>query len=124
MFIDQFGCKSNHTRVAYFNLPHDNCYSGSEAHEGHPAWGTGEGLFALEDGVWSPVNLRSYTSVGTYPIGYFLGDDIVLCSDCAEKSFQDEEIPDVEPFINWENACLHCYDCDARIESAYSEDSA
>ena len=119
MFVD---LKSNHTRVAYFNLPHDNWYAVSDAHEGHPAWGAGEGLFALEDGQWCPVSLRTHTRIGTYPIAYALQGHC-LCSECAEESFKDEERPDVEPFINWEDACLHCYDCDARIESAYAEDS-
>ena len=131
MFIDQFGCESNHTRVAYFNLPNNNWYYESEAHEGHPAWGTGEGLFALEDGVWSPVNLRSYTSVGTYPLGYLLGHrpkeqgcDIVLCPDCAEECYKGEGRPDVFPVINWNDPSLYCYECGVRIESAYAEDSA
>ena len=107
--------------LAWLMLPNDNVYSLAEANEKNPAWGCGEGLFALEDGEWSPVSLRTYTRIGTYPIAYILQGHC-LCPECAGVAYSDSDTPDLMPFINWETPNLFCDECGTRIESAYAEE--
>tara|TARA_R100001082_G_C4355890_1_gene156859 strand:- start:344 stop:712 length:369 start_codon:yes stop_codon:yes gene_type:complete len=107
--------------LAWLMLPNDNVYSLASANENNPAWGCGEGLFALEDGEWSPVSLRAFTSIGGYPIAYAL-QGVCCCSECAGVAYSDNPSPPLMGFINWETPNLHCDECGARIESAYAEE--
>lgn len=69
--------------------------------------------------------LRSYTSIGGYPVFYLDAKDNCLCPDCATESFLDEdELPDFKVkygAVNWEGS-LYCDRCSEEIESAYGED--
>lgn len=65
--------------------------------------------------------LRSFTSVGGYPLFYVTKQNSCLCSRCATDNDQDFD-PIVAVDVNWENPDLYCDECSQRIESAYAED--
>lgn len=57
-----------------------------------------------------------------HPLGYFDGEDHVLCAVCASKP---QEIPQFRPvsvFINWEDMSLKCDKCSERIACAYPQE--
>jgi hypothetical protein len=70
--------------------------------------------------------LVKFTSLGCYPVFYLDTENSVLCADCANADEQNADDPKspVACDANWEDPCLHCDNCSARIESAYAEDSA
>lgn len=69
--------------------------------------------------------LRSYTTLGGYPVFYLDACDNVVCSECATEShLNDEEIDSfkiVGYAINYESE-MYCDRCSIKIESAYGED--
>jgi hypothetical protein len=73
-------------------------------------------------------SLPAFAFPGGYPIYYLDGENSVLCPDCANASDRDpKECPQFRPVtgeVNWEDAHLHCDNCNTRIESAYAEDAA
>ena len=58
-------------------------------------------------------NLRSFTSVGGYPLLYLTDKDVVLCPWCASIS---DEI--TTPHVNYESR-IDCDACSTEIEAAY-----
>ena len=58
-------------------------------------------------------NLRSFTSVGGYPLLYLTDKNDVLCPSCA--STNDEP---TTPHVNWESH-VDCDECSTQIEAAY-----
>jgi hypothetical protein len=58
-------------------------------------------------------NLRSFTSVGGYPLLYLTDKDTVLCPSCA--STNDEP---TTPHVNYESR-VDCDECSTEIEAAY-----
>jgi hypothetical protein len=86
-------------------------------------------VFESLDARCSPLDgkLRTYTSVGSYPVFYLDGRDNLLCAECASEviaEYEDGEdirgLPKVGA-VNWEDPSLFC-DCGERIESAYAEE--
>ena len=78
-------------------------------------------------------SLRSFTSVGCYPLMYVTDHDAVVCPDCAyaivaaKVSGDDLEYlgHDIAAYdSNWQDPELYCDQCETRIESAYAEDRA
>ena len=71
--------------------------------------------------------LRTYTSVGGYPIFYLDAVDNVLCSGCATESIDEyEEGDDVRDLpkvgaVNWESV-IYCDQCSEQIEAAHGEE--
>lgn len=62
--------------------------------------------------------LRSFTSIGGYPVFYVTRVNECLCPDCATEDKDSIVASD----CNWENPLLFCDECSDRIESAYAED--
>jgi len=68
--------------------------------------------------------LRSYTTVGGYPVFYLDACDNAVCSECATESLNDGEIDSfkiVGYAINYESE-MYCDRCSEKIESSYGED--
>lgn len=73
-------------------------------------------LFRDDDG-----ELPAYAWPGGYPVYYLDRENSVLCPKCANKSDNEEEVPQFRPMasgINWEDTDLTCDNCNERIESA------
>jgi hypothetical protein len=64
--------------------------------------------------------LRSFTSIGGYPLFYVTKQNNCLCPDCATDNDQDYD-PIAATDVNWEDPDLYCDECSNRIESAYAE---
>lgn len=66
----------------------------------------------------------AYTSLGSYPLFYVVGDSDLICPACANDhetglhAFGDEKITAYG--VNWEDPDMWC-DCGERIPSAYAE---
>ena len=73
----------------------------------------------LSDYVMNDGKLRSYTSIGGYPLFYVTKSNNCLCPNCADNNDLDDSIVAVD--ANWENPDLYCDQCSARIESAYAD---
>jgi hypothetical protein len=71
---------------------------------------------------------------GGYPIFYITSDGAALCGKCVDDNMRlvlESTLEDardgwavVGADVNWEDASLHCENCNARIASAYAEDDA
>lgn len=66
--------------------------------------------------------LPKYTSLGCYPLLYLSERGDVLCANCATEALAESDDPPTNCDANWEDPCLHCEECNTRIESAYAED--
>ena len=73
----------------------------------------------LEDYILNG-KLRSFTSIGGYPLFYVTKQNNCLCPDCASSNDQDYD-PIAATDVNWEDPDLYCDECSNRIESAYAE---
>ena len=68
--------------------------------------------------------LVSHAWPGGYPLFYLADGGAVLCPACANNNpEQHPENPLICCDANWEDPAMHCDDCGARIESAYSVES-
>ena len=74
----------------------------------------------LSEYIMNDGKLRSFTSIGGYPLVYVTKDNCCLCHTCATDNDQDYD-PIVAVDVNWENPDLYCDQCSARIESAYTD---
>lgn len=63
--------------------------------------------------------LPAYSDMGGYEINY-VGDGIVLCSDCANKKDECDK-KELAQYIHWEGDSTYCDDCNYKIESIYGE---
>jgi hypothetical protein len=84
----------------------------------------------LGGGVSCDTYVMPYTCAGGYPIFYLDRQDNVACSSCVGidiLSATDMDPQNKEAITshgaNHEDPHLHCDQCGARIESAYSEDA-
>ena len=77
--------------------------------------------FDLTGFVMDNGKLRSFTSIGGYPLFYYDKEGNCLCPECASSNDEYTE-PLIGVDANWENPDLHCDHCSERIESAYAED--
>lgn len=72
--------------------------------------------------------LPSFTSIGCYPVFYFVTADTretfrdasCWCPKCCNTE-EDEDLSVVAAEVNWEDPDLTCEQCGERIESAYAE---
>lgn len=68
--------------------------------------------------------LDRYTSIGSYPLYYWMDPAAILCPSCADEKLATPEDERIEPVIalvatiNWESE-MYCDDCGEQIESAY-----
>ena len=72
----------------------------------------------------SDGRLASHTSFGCYPIFYLDRESSVLCADCAQRSLDEDEVPQFRPVdsaVHWEGPSLTCGQCGEAIESAYGD---
>jgi hypothetical protein len=74
----------------------------------------------LEHVIKSTGKLRSFTSIGGYPVFYVTKQNNCLCSECADNNDMEYD-PIVAVDVNWEDPDLYCDECSQRIESAYAE---
>jgi hypothetical protein len=81
----------------------------------------------INDIRMSDGKLPAYAWPGGYPLYYLAKDNGVLCPKCANEFTpdrdNDEQLEPVAYDVNWEDDSLYCEHCNARIESAYGEES-
>lgn len=70
-------------------------------------------MFNLEDFLING-KVRSFTSVGGYPLFYWGGKEEILCPCCADEDKEGVKGANV----NWESK-MFCDLCSSQIESAY-----
>ena len=76
-----------------------------------------------------PDMIAKYAWPGGYPLFYLTKDNEVLCPTCVQDEIEQCCDPEDNWFVvahdaNWEDPCLHCDNCSARVESAYAEEDA
>jgi hypothetical protein len=73
----------------------------------------------MEELTMKDGSLRSFSSVGGYPIFYMDSEDCVFCAPCAKEEISDGATM-ARAEVNWEST-MYCDRCSSEIESAYGE---
>ena len=76
-----------------------------------------------------PLKLRSFTTVGGYPVVYYASDGEAYCAKCAADQYLKEQDPEeyigddrlVAAEVYWEGPEEHCCECGTLLESAYGD---
>jgi len=55
-----------------------------------------------------------------YPLWYIINNEDCWCADCCNEELTGDE--EVITSVNYEDTQLYCWNCSAKIESAYGED--